>query len=161
VGGEWSASRPGRFTSGETAPGTHWIGDWVSPRDRLDDVEKRKFLTVLGLEPRTHCRPAHSQSLYRLRYNSLNVFIIFLNVGSRNRAVLGHYLQGLKHVTCLDKYICHSRDFTVRFLGITEHLRLRTVVRDVTPCSLVDYYRRLVGTCCLEDEGTRFFADHY
>jgi hypothetical protein len=26
-GGEWSASRPGRFTPGESAPGTHWIGD--------------------------------------------------------------------------------------------------------------------------------------
>jgi len=25
-GGEWSASRPGRFTPMERAPGTHWIG---------------------------------------------------------------------------------------------------------------------------------------
>jgi hypothetical protein len=24
--GEWSASRPGRFTPGEKAPTTHWIG---------------------------------------------------------------------------------------------------------------------------------------
>jgi hypothetical protein len=31
VGGEWSASRPGRFTPGEIAPGTHWIGGWVDP----------------------------------------------------------------------------------------------------------------------------------
>jgi hypothetical protein len=28
-GGEWSASRPGRFTPRERAPGTHWIRDWV------------------------------------------------------------------------------------------------------------------------------------
>jgi hypothetical protein len=34
VGGEWSASRPARFT-----PGTHWIGGWVGPRAGLDDVE--------------------------------------------------------------------------------------------------------------------------
>jgi hypothetical protein len=27
--GEWSASRPGRFTPRERAPGTHWIRDWV------------------------------------------------------------------------------------------------------------------------------------
>jgi hypothetical protein len=43
VGGEWSASRPGRFTTGERAPSTHWIGGWVGPRvglDRLDGVEK-------------------------------------------------------------------------------------------------------------------------
>jgi hypothetical protein len=26
VGGEWSASLPCRFTLGERAPGTHWIG---------------------------------------------------------------------------------------------------------------------------------------
>jgi hypothetical protein len=47
---EWSASRPGRFTPGEIAPGTRWIGGWVSPRAGLDDVEERKFLTLPGLE---------------------------------------------------------------------------------------------------------------
>jgi hypothetical protein len=52
VGGEWSASRPARFTPGERAPGTHWIGCWVDPRAGLHDVEKRKFLTLLGLELR-------------------------------------------------------------------------------------------------------------
>jgi hypothetical protein len=45
-GGEWSASRPGRFTSVERAPGTHCIGGWVDPRAGLDDVEKRTFLTL-------------------------------------------------------------------------------------------------------------------
>jgi hypothetical protein len=40
VGGEWSASRPYRFTSGERALGTHWIGGWVSPRTDLEDMEK-------------------------------------------------------------------------------------------------------------------------
>jgi len=42
-GGEWSASRPGRFTSRERAPGTHWIGGWVGPRAVLDAVVKRKI----------------------------------------------------------------------------------------------------------------------
>jgi hypothetical protein len=37
------------FTSGEREPSTHWIGGWVDPRAGLDDVEKRKFLTLLGL----------------------------------------------------------------------------------------------------------------
>jgi hypothetical protein len=54
AGGEWSASRPGRF-----APGTHWIGGWVDPRAGLDDVEKRKFLTLPGLDLRPLSRPAH------------------------------------------------------------------------------------------------------
>jgi hypothetical protein len=49
-GGEWSASRPGCFTPGERAPSTYWIGGWVGPRAGLDDVEKRKFLTLPGIE---------------------------------------------------------------------------------------------------------------
>jgi hypothetical protein len=67
-GGEWSASRPGRFTPGERVTGTHWIGRWVDPMAGFDDVEKRKFLTLPGLELRHLGRPARSQSLYRLRY---------------------------------------------------------------------------------------------
>jgi hypothetical protein len=58
VGGEWSTSRRGRFTPGERAPGTHWIGGWVDLRAGLDDLEKRKFLTPLGLELRPLGRPA-------------------------------------------------------------------------------------------------------
>jgi hypothetical protein len=38
----------------------------VGPRVGLDDVEKRKFLTLPGLEMRPRPRPARSQSLYRL-----------------------------------------------------------------------------------------------
>jgi hypothetical protein len=40
-GGEWSASRPGRFTPKERAPGTHWIGGWAGPTGVLDAVVKR------------------------------------------------------------------------------------------------------------------------
>jgi hypothetical protein len=42
----------------------------VGPRAGLDDVEKKKFLTLTGLELRPLGRPARSQSLYRLRYPS-------------------------------------------------------------------------------------------
>jgi hypothetical protein len=59
VGGEWSASLPGRF-----APGTHWIGSLVDPGAGLDDVEK----TLPRLELRSLGRPARRQSLYRLSY---------------------------------------------------------------------------------------------
>jgi hypothetical protein len=41
VGCEWSASRPGRSN-----PFAHWIESWVAPSDGLNDVEKRKFLTL-------------------------------------------------------------------------------------------------------------------
>jgi hypothetical protein len=60
AGGEWSTSRPGRFTPGERAPGTHWIGGCVDPRAGLNDLEKRKFLTLPGLELRPLGRPAYS-----------------------------------------------------------------------------------------------------
>jgi hypothetical protein len=43
VGGEWTTSRPGRFTPGERALNSLWTGGWVGPRAGLDDVEKRKF----------------------------------------------------------------------------------------------------------------------
>jgi hypothetical protein len=72
--GEWSASRPCRYTPEERALGTHWRGGWVGPRAGLEDVEKRKFLTLPGLEFRPLDRPARSQSLYRLRY--IYIYII-------------------------------------------------------------------------------------
>jgi hypothetical protein len=50
AGGEWSISRLSLFAPGERAPSTHWIGGWVYPRAGLDGVEKKKFLTLLGLE---------------------------------------------------------------------------------------------------------------
>jgi hypothetical protein len=62
VGGEWSASR------WERAPSTHRRGGWVDPKAGLDDVEKRKYLTLPGLELRPLGRSARSQSLYRLHY---------------------------------------------------------------------------------------------
>jgi hypothetical protein len=44
VGGEWSTSRPGRFTPGKRASGTRWIGGWVGPRAGLDAMDRRKIL---------------------------------------------------------------------------------------------------------------------
>jgi hypothetical protein len=61
VGGECSASRHCRFIPGEKASGTDWIGCWVGPRAGLQDLEKRKFLTLPGLELRPLGRPVRSQ----------------------------------------------------------------------------------------------------
>jgi hypothetical protein len=47
VVGEWSASRPGLFTTG-----TNWIGGWMDPRAGPDDVEKRQILPLPALELR-------------------------------------------------------------------------------------------------------------
>jgi hypothetical protein len=64
--GERSASCHSHFTPKERAPGTHWIGGWVSPRIGLDVVEKRKIPSA-HQELKPDC-PACSQSLYRLSY---------------------------------------------------------------------------------------------
>jgi hypothetical protein len=57
-GGEWSASRPGHFTTGEIAPGIHLKGGWVCRRE--------KSLPCRESNPG---RPGHSPSLYRLSYH--------------------------------------------------------------------------------------------
>jgi hypothetical protein len=44
-GGEWSVSRPGRFT-----PGVHWIGGCVGPRADMDAA--KNILPLLEIEPR-------------------------------------------------------------------------------------------------------------
>jgi hypothetical protein len=62
AGGEWSASRPCRFTPEERAPVTHWIGGWVDPRASLDYVEKRKLLPSQGSELVTLGRPPRSRN---------------------------------------------------------------------------------------------------
>jgi hypothetical protein len=69
-GAEWSASRLCRFTPGERAPDTHWIGGWVDASAGLDDMEKWKFLPPPGLKLRPLGRPARRQSLHRVRYPS-------------------------------------------------------------------------------------------
>jgi hypothetical protein len=41
---------PSALPPGERALGTHWIVGWVDPRAGLDGMEKKKFLTLPGLE---------------------------------------------------------------------------------------------------------------
>jgi hypothetical protein len=38
-GGEWSASRPGRFTLRERAPASHWIEGWVHVSQRYGEAK--------------------------------------------------------------------------------------------------------------------------
>jgi hypothetical protein len=39
--GQWSASCPCRFTPGERALGTHWIGVWLGPRKNFAPAGNR------------------------------------------------------------------------------------------------------------------------
>jgi hypothetical protein len=64
-------------------PCTHWTEGWVGPRTGLDDVEKGKFLTVMGLELRPRC-PTCSQSLYRMCYPGSSCFLVFHFIQNNN-----------------------------------------------------------------------------
>jgi hypothetical protein len=43
-GGKLVSFTPCRFTPAERAPGTHWIGGWVSPRAGLEDNGEVKII---------------------------------------------------------------------------------------------------------------------
>jgi hypothetical protein len=90
VGGGWSASWPCRFTPGESAHGTHWIGGWVG------DMEKRKSLALLGLEPQPLGRPARSQPPYRLLYCGS-----FTVTGDNINMIQAHFLKLVTEVNVM------------------------------------------------------------
>jgi hypothetical protein len=50
------------------APDTHWIVDWMGPRNGQEAVERRKILHLLGVELRFLGRPENTPSLYQLSY---------------------------------------------------------------------------------------------
>jgi hypothetical protein len=66
----------GQLTPSCFTPGTRWMGSSLEPWTSLNDLERRKFLTLSGLELLHLDRPARSQLLYRLRchgsYNTVN-----------------------------------------------------------------------------------------
>jgi hypothetical protein len=105
--GEWSASRHSRFTPGERAQGTHWIGSWVGSRAGLDNVKKRKFLTLPELELQPLGHPVHSQSLYRLSYPG-SPTVLKVNVGFYLFICIfgAYWLESLHRLNC---YYCLNR----------------------------------------------------
>jgi len=77
-GGEWSASRLGRFTTTERASCTHWIGGRVGPRVVLDAVVKRKIPNLCRkLNPRTRIvQPVASRYGSRIRrFNTADAMV--------------------------------------------------------------------------------------
>jgi hypothetical protein len=99
-GGEWSTSRPGHFTPGEITPPPRY------PLDRrlggsqpgLDDVEKRKFLTLPRFELQALGRPARSQSLYRMRRSGSLRNKLYSWITLWENFFLNHPVQFLNHL---------------------------------------------------------------
>jgi hypothetical protein len=93
-GGEWSVSRPCRFIPRERSPRTYWIGGWVGPKVGLDAVEKKKNLTLAGIEsgpssPSLY-RPSYPDSGTRSAANLTNQNVY--NSGTHNVASNGNIL---------------------------------------------------------------------
>jgi hypothetical protein len=85
-----------------------WIGRCKCLRAGLDDVKKRKYLTLPGIEFRPLGRPARSQSLYRLRYpGSYHVNSELNTLPSKNRvaSVCGECVSTYTEVTHFSKTI--------------------------------------------------------
>jgi hypothetical protein len=77
--GEWSASRPGRFTPRERVPGTHCRGGWVGLRAVLDAVVKRKIPSKVV--PVLNYAPRHKGLLGEWRYSSTHSLTSALDGG--------------------------------------------------------------------------------
>jgi hypothetical protein len=74
----------------------NWIGKWGAPQ--MEHMERKLFLTRLGLELRPLSRPARSQSLYRLLYLDAR----FRSVRSFLRKVkAGTFLIACCNFTCI------------------------------------------------------------
>jgi hypothetical protein len=93
-GGEWSASRPGRFTSRDKAPGTHWIGGWVGSRAGLDAMRNRKLPSSYRDSKYKSSSP--QPSTVPLSYPWKRLWRGY-------RSIMQRYVK-----SCLMQFICHS-----------------------------------------------------
>jgi hypothetical protein len=92
-GGEWWASRHGRYNPMVRAPGIHYIGGWVGPRAGVDAVMKRKVPSPRReSNPPNPDRPDCNQSLYRLSYPASQYVIC------TNHKILDNVFISIPHV---------------------------------------------------------------
>jgi hypothetical protein len=98
------------------------------PRAGLDDVEKRKFLTLPGLEFTFLGRPARRQSIYRLRYPGSQVsgtdkskYVPVINYGPFREDVqsVQKRLRGPQNrsIRCKEKNLLNLPKILLRFFG--------------------------------------------
>jgi hypothetical protein len=66
VGLEPGLYAPSALTPGKD-PDTPCIADWMDPGASLEDLEKRKLLTLPGIEMQSLVHSVHGQSHYRLQ----------------------------------------------------------------------------------------------
>jgi hypothetical protein len=128
----------------------------VDPRGGLDEVEKRKFLTLPGLELRPLGRPARNQSLYRLSYPGSRVDYLLLIVSLMGLRRL--YIQNLKErnwknmfvntfpLLCILSAIQATSDVILVTVSI-HHNRQNTYITKCGLCAVLRYtaWRRRIN----------------
>jgi hypothetical protein len=101
---------PRPLNPGERITFTHSIGGWVNPRTGLDYVEKRKFLTLPGLELPPLGRPTRSQSLYRLissnKFQDSQVVILCTSLRNIIYPVLFLYISKIIRIQTGEDHRC-------------------------------------------------------
>jgi hypothetical protein len=122
-GDEWSALGPGRFTAGETARGTHCIGDWVGPRVGMDIAEKKMFSCPCLEWTQIPRRPAHSLIAITTGPSIIIIIIIIIIVNSC------YYVRQQRHSALRPEYQVSWLTFFVCFLSpyresLGEHLEI-------------------------------------
>jgi hypothetical protein len=84
-GGEWSSSHPGRFTSREKVPGTHWIG-YIKYEYTLDSGQ---CLTQLQYNEPTSRRPLGTRKFFTINNEvTEKVPHRFISATNKNKANL-------------------------------------------------------------------------
>jgi hypothetical protein len=113
---------PAAFTLGEKAPGIHCVGVWVNPRTSLD-VEKKKFLTLPGLELRTLGRPAdcafpasilHSVLISTFSVANNFIFMKTVNLNFFKRNLIGPKQYIVTQGVC-KMAACRSEDYETAY----------------------------------------------
>jgi hypothetical protein len=103
LGGEWSASYPGRFTSKERARGTHWIRDWMGPRTVLDAMVKRKIPSPRReTNPRTPIvQPVDQRQISKIIVMHISVFKFLIHVTGKTMDSEANGSKHSAHLICL------------------------------------------------------------
>jgi hypothetical protein len=114
-GSEYSASRPGRITPAERAPGTHWIRGWVGPRASLDTAGakgKRTFIFPAGTG-----RPARSLVTVLTELPRLLVFQCYTPAPNYTKVC-----QRFPSVRFSNNFVCGSSFLYACYLPIQNYL---------------------------------------
>jgi hypothetical protein len=123
----WSASRPGRFTPREIAPGKHRIGGWGGPQSRSGRSGEEKIPEPLpGLEPLIiqFVSQPYTTELSRL-------FLV-----QTNKMKSRHDLKMAMNVLHRQKKVMM---ITIRFCFVSQNIRMKIYRSMILPVVLYGY----------------------